>query len=526
MRRRITFAQGPDSPFDQDQVQLTSDALKLRGLDAAREERVTFGFNELPSELWNVLKHAHELHIRWATERPFEAVVPFSSRVSPGLHVFFTPVDSQRLTEGLCPLLKKAFSEELKCTLPEISFTTPPLISQRFASVASYQFYSLLPSISELVTYIQQKLCPSSDAECQNHASSLLSADYLDIDYDRISHALTVSAYWAKSPEGKGWITDVGKGELGMEKIEVGLLSSQPATEPEELSVAGLLAVIGEDDHPHGTMFSFPSRHHPLPEAADYTVSFLAPTGLHPTMKISIPRSSLSAPPAPADATCALHSYLTLPSPIFADKYQLSTTDRLFLESHNLAALRTISGETDLEAPDWVTSRWGSNLLLELATPAETDSAKEDWEVTIPLHLRYLKPSPSGNRTVSVPWPIVFWACTAEEGTKMGVNPFDRVNLGWEGLFGPKTMFYQLSPSPSKDKTSEVQSRLVEQLDVPVLEIKEGLEGIVQARTIEIGTIIIVALGFLWALWKLISVTGSSGNQKKDETVKSGKKDK
>lgn len=51
MRRRITFAQGPDSPFDQDQVQLTSDALKLRGLDAAREERVTFGFNELPSEV-------------------------------------------------------------------------------------------------------------------------------------------------------------------------------------------------------------------------------------------------------------------------------------------------------------------------------------------------------------------------------------------------------------------------------------------------------------------------------------------
>lgn len=135
-------------------------------------------------------------------------------------------------------------------TLGKISFTTPPLISQRFASVASYQFYSLLPSISELVTYIQRKLCPSSDAECQNHASSLLSADYLDIDYDRISHALTVSAYWAKSPEGNGWIADVRKGELGMEKIEVGLLSSQPATEPEELSVAGLLAVIGEDDHP------------------------------------------------------------------------------------------------------------------------------------------------------------------------------------------------------------------------------------------------------------------------------------
>lgn len=273
-------------------------------------------------------------------------------------------------------------------------------------------------------------------------------------------------------------------------------------------------------------MFSFPSRHHPLPDAADYTVSFESPTGLHPTLKISIPRSSLSVPPAPADATCALHSYLTLPSSIFADKYQLLTTDHLFLGSHNLASLRAISGETDLEAPDWVTPRWGSNLLLELATPAEKDSAKNDWEVTIPLHLRYLKPSPSGNRTISVPWPIVFWACTAEEGTKMGVNPFDRVNLGWDGLFGPKTMFYQLTPSPVKEKDATVQPRLVEQLDVPVLEIKEGEEGISQIRTIEIGTVVVILLGFVWALWKLGLVALSPKKESKKDAVKSGKKDK
>lgn len=123
--------------------------------------------------------------------------------------------------------------------------------------MASYQFYSVLPSISELVTYIQQTLCPSSDVECRNTASSLLSADYVDIDYDRISHALSVSAYWAKSPEGKGWTTEVKKGELGSEKIEVGLLSSQPATEPEELSVGGLLAVVGEDDRPRMSVSDF-----------------------------------------------------------------------------------------------------------------------------------------------------------------------------------------------------------------------------------------------------------------------------
>ena len=87
-------------------------------------------------------------------------------------------------------------------------------------------------------------------------------------------------------------------------------------------------------------------------------------------MHISFPNASALVPPAstPPSTTCALHTYLTLPSPLFADKYQLSTSDPIFLGSHNLVSLRSISGETDLEAPDYLVEKWGSNLLLELAT--------------------------------------------------------------------------------------------------------------------------------------------------------------
>lgn len=99
-----------------------------------------------------------------------------------------------------------------------------------------------------MVTYIQQKACPASDAECQNRAASILSADYVDIDYDSISHALTISGYWSKSPQGDGWTEEIKKRELGADKVEVGLLSSEPATEPEELKVGGFLAVVGEND--------------------------------------------------------------------------------------------------------------------------------------------------------------------------------------------------------------------------------------------------------------------------------------
>lgn len=39
-------------------------------------------------QLQNFLKQTHQVHIRWATERGFDTLAPFSSRVSPGLHVF------------------------------------------------------------------------------------------------------------------------------------------------------------------------------------------------------------------------------------------------------------------------------------------------------------------------------------------------------------------------------------------------------------------------------------------------------
>ncbi|KAL4909406.1 protein pbn1 [Aspergillus multicolor] len=511
MRLRITFIQKPSAPFHPSQTTLTRDALSVQSLDAAREERVTFSFDELPSELWQVLRRCHQLHIRWASEKGYEAVSPFSSRISPGLHVYYSPVDAgkaKRDIEGrepLCTLLSKVFDDGLRCESPETSFITPPILSTRFASTAAYQFHELLPSLENLVTYIQHKFCPTKDEKCPQRAASILSADAVDINYDSISHALTLSGYWSEAPGGQGWTEIIAKHDGGTDKVEIGLLGAEQASEPEEIKMGGLLAVVGEDEELKPTLFSFPSRHHPLAEDAVYSVSFPTPTGMHPTMTISISREALNEPPGRPHVTCALHAYLTLPSTLFGDKYQLSTTDPLFLKSHNLAALRAVAGETDLEAPDWFVSRWGSNWLLELASPSEPDHVAEDWNVTVPLHLRYLPPSESGYSPALVPWPVVFWACTAEDGTKMGMNPFDRVNLGWEGLFGPRTMFYQLHPSPTRE-----DGALVEELDVPVLTLK-GKGGIFGGQAIELGTVAVISLGFLWVLWRLGLVARSSG---------------
>ncbi|KAK2801697.1 hypothetical protein FQN50_007610 [Emmonsiellopsis sp. PD_5] len=523
MRKRITFIHEPDAAFNPNQLTVTDSSLSVRSLHGAREERATFPYNELPQELWQVLKQCHELHIRWAAQYPFEAVPPFASRVAPGLHVFYTPGGKGGEEKSLlCPLLRKVFDDGLKCVVPEKSFITPPILSTRFASTSSLQFHQLLPSLAELVTYIQQKLCPQSDSACQSHAATLLSADSLDIDYDSISHALTIAGYWSR-PSGdaeEGWKETIEKDE----RVEVGVLAMEKATEAEELSVGGFLVVVGEDKKLQPTLFSFPSRHHPLPKSHTYTISFPPPTGLHPTLHLTLPPASLHPPTtAPPGSKCALHTYLTLPSLLFADKHQLSTTDPLFLQSHHLLALRGIAGETDLEAPDWITEAWGSNLLLELATPdtysttnphqSTASEEEKDWTITIPLHLRYLPPSPTGYRNASIPWPVVFWACTTEEGTKMGTNPFDRVGLGWDGLFGTRTMFFQLRPERERVGGVGGGEDLTEEIRVPVLVVgDDGVGGSWGApRSIEMGTMVVVLVGFLWVLGRLGGVVRAGG---------------
>lgn len=192
--------------------------------------------------------------------------------------------------------------------------------------------------------------------------------------------------------------------------------------------------------------------------------------------------------PAPSE-NCALHTYLTLPSILFPDKYQLSAP--LFISSRNLRSIRSISGETDLEAPDWAITKWGSAMLIELAPPSKHQGP---WQAEIPLHLRYLDGANSGKAQAEIPWPVVFWACTAEEGSKMNNNPFDRVNLGYDGLFGPKTMFYHLTPQRNLGDSSRT---LLEKLEVPVLDTSKS-------HWVETGTVTVIALALVWILEKLI----------------------
>jgi hypothetical protein len=78
---------------------------------------------------------------------------------------------------------------------------------------------------------------------------SLASATYLDIDYDAISHAVVLNAFWNKSPRGPGW-TEVIALPGKEETIEVGVLNHEPNPDPEDIAFSGFLTVLGQDDKP------------------------------------------------------------------------------------------------------------------------------------------------------------------------------------------------------------------------------------------------------------------------------------
>jgi hypothetical protein len=392
---------------------------------------------------------------------------------------------------------------ELYCTITNLSvvksFSTPQILSERFAMSAKYQYYKPLARLTSFIGYLSSTVCEQSDTSCHAQITSLAQASSLDLDYDTISHALRISAYWdwAVAADGSQGVWDETlRLQPSSDALEVGILNVEKPTEEGEISLSGLLTVVGEDTKPSATMFSFPSRHHAASKQSEdlaFETSFRQPTGLHPTLELKFPSNALVQP----DESCALHAYLTLPSSVFIDRYQLS--DFLFLASQNLVALRSLSGATDLEAPVWTTPQWGSAALLELSHP-ETPSINNDtWTVTVPLHTRYMPPSTDGTHAAHIPWPAVFWACEAEDGLKMAVNPFDRTNIGFDGLFGPKTLFHHIGAS-AETKT------LMETLEIPVLDETK-------TKFVEMGTGVAVLLGFLWVMWCLVRPAGAKAEK-------------
>ncbi|KAI0405722.1 PIG-X [Xylaria palmicola] len=482
MRHRITFFHRNEHGIEPSALQIRDRSISGPDLVAAREHRVTLALEELPVELRELLRDTHELYIRWGSPRAYDTLGPWNSRLPPGLHTFYTPqTASAAASARLCAQLRAVFGD-LDCVSPAESFTKLP--TDRFSHSTAFQYFQPLATLTDLSTYAEQYACTPGDADCKSWTRSLENALSLDFSYDAISHTAKFTAVWPEEHQ------HLAIGSHPDHRTEVGILTpdSPPHLESYELGVAGLLTVLGEDKKPSPVLFAFPSRH--MDAGSAFSSKFLQPPGLHPTLRLIIDSNTLPLP----DSSCSLHAYLTLPRTIFADKYQLG--DDLFLSSKNLTALRYISQPVDLEAPDYAMKLWGSSVLLELRHPSTR--ADSPWTAEIPLHLRYLSPAEGGYRSITVPWPAVFWACNAEEGTKFPNSPFDRANLGYDGLFGPRTLFYHVTPRP------EGSGGLNHQIQVPVLDLNK-------TQWVGVGTTAVVLIGFAYIVFKLASAYWRTG---------------
>lgn len=147
--------------------------------------------------------------------------------------------------------MRLLFSPDLKCDSVSASFSSPPILSERFSHSSTYQYFHPLSRLLHFQTFLARTICGQFKGPCVNEAASLSYASGVDIDFDAISHAVTVTASWRAGIQNEASRTTPRKWSE-VDSLEVGILHVEEADadEPEELKLGGYLTVVGEDEKP------------------------------------------------------------------------------------------------------------------------------------------------------------------------------------------------------------------------------------------------------------------------------------
>jgi hypothetical protein len=93
MRERVTFVHR-DHTLDPEELDNQEAGLLGPQIETVRQDKLTVPFSELPPELTDILQEYEAIHIKWASPVKSETLDPFTSRISPGLHVYATPTSA------------------------------------------------------------------------------------------------------------------------------------------------------------------------------------------------------------------------------------------------------------------------------------------------------------------------------------------------------------------------------------------------------------------------------------------------
>ncbi|ODV97270.1 hypothetical protein PACTADRAFT_74808 [Pachysolen tannophilus NRRL Y-2460] len=503
------------------------------------------------SHLLKILKDCYSFRLQFSKLEDYDSSI-FGDVASPGLSVNFIPQiadDSAGVYETNFNKTITAINQELKKLLYADINDESVLFNEFIVTPTALKYFEPTNEISySLKKSIEDILEKSISTDFQ----------YLEISYDSINNSdkFMVQFYWADVMASEDLIFTKKQDY----KTEVGIFTiEEKLTNVDNTGLAGVRFVLDNSDDivPMKTSFQFTPRHRTLLDIS-YKNEFIKPIGLHPKYKLSLHNEKSETPlqpplliqpanliPEQADSTeycdlvnnldvCKLYLSWNLPKDFFMDKYQLKD-DRMKETGLNLIGLY---GETNLELPNYLIKKWGSEALFELNIsqahlPSSSSSSVPTFE--IPLHSRYSKPMQNiTSFETKIPYPNLFWACDLtipiETFTSLGAafikehgdetsiilskNPYSRIIsnfeqelqvlqkspfhhkfLGFESYFDDNTVFYHIQPQLDINSDTNNQ-KLTFDLTIPVADLNDF-------NNVHIITLLVVMFSGFYILKKL-----------------------
>ncbi|KAK9472006.1 PIG-X [Dipodascopsis tothii] len=505
-RERHTFIVASNFRHVPETLALQKDSLDLVDVPGARHSRAILPADALATE--DSLAGLKNVKIELSRSENFARAAPFERLAPRGTHVWLETTGEADWAR-ICAWIKQNVQPSAAC-VGEASFIRLPF---------GHYLQTANTDGSVFAAHVAGTYC--ADEACRTAAAGLASADSWTVSVDRqttdarFRDKIVVEAYWAHGNWSEKIVPAAGS------RVEVGVLGRLADSDDTDVTLGGILAVVGETEQFTPTMIDFTPRHRAAARQTVYRADFRKPYGLHPKHVTKI--AGDFAPPdvayadvdledaleftedgdvvpaASTKAACKLHAYYTLPNFLFVDKYQLS--DLADAKAGGVQRVVGIWGETDLEVPVWMVDGWGSSVLLEVLPsprppPIPLRPGLEYMELEIPMHSRY--EVPDWNTSVvthEVPWPVLFWACPAAVSEdRLRKNPFESSPLGVERFFDAGTTFHYLTPNLNASTAAE-PTHLTSELRIPVVPLETY-------RWVQPVTVVVIVFGCFWIFYK------------------------
>jgi hypothetical protein len=218
--------------------------------------RLTCGSTD-HTQFQKLFKQWQEIHFRLTNVGIYRSTPPFTSRSSPGLHVFFTPLDGEPDAD-LCQLLHRVYSRAVKCSSVNETAIKMSVIPENASTSPSMHFYSAVPasgqvrwvpSLRNLAQNMRERFYRDNDI-FEKLADEVDAADYVDLDYDATTQTVVFTFQSTKTFVEPGSWTETINLPDKESTIEIGVLSHEFNSDPEDIQFGGVLTVLGRDDEP------------------------------------------------------------------------------------------------------------------------------------------------------------------------------------------------------------------------------------------------------------------------------------